>query len=100
MNGASGDVAGIFDDDPMCMQTTVSVSSHAAKNGSQLAGVDRRQPERVGVLGEGDGVAALGGAAAHLVGGELGVPQRDHGERDEPALAASPAHHSSIIQSL
>ena len=33
--GASGDVAGIFDDEPMCMHTTVCVSSHAAKNGSQ-----------------------------------------------------------------
>ena len=35
MNGASGDVAGIRDDDPMCMHTTVSVSWHAVKNGSQ-----------------------------------------------------------------
>src|SRR5437870_12044941 len=33
--GASFDVAGILDDDPMCMQTAVRVSSHAAKNGSQ-----------------------------------------------------------------
>ena len=33
--GASADVDGIFDDDPMCMHTTVSVSSHAARNGSQ-----------------------------------------------------------------
>src|SRR3954466_1063407 len=33
--GASADVDGIFEDDPMCMHTTVSVSSHAAKNGSQ-----------------------------------------------------------------
>ena len=33
--GASGDVAGICDDEPMCMHTTVCVSSHAAKNGSQ-----------------------------------------------------------------
>ena len=33
--GASADVDGIFDDEPMCMQTTVSVSSHAARNGSQ-----------------------------------------------------------------
>ena len=33
--GASPDVAGIFDDEPMCMHTTVPVSSHAAKNGSQ-----------------------------------------------------------------
>ena len=33
--GASGEAAGIFDDDPMCMATTVLVSAHAAKNGSQ-----------------------------------------------------------------
>ena len=33
--GASADVAGICDDDPMCMHTSVSVSAHAWKNGSQ-----------------------------------------------------------------
>src|SRR3954468_18369561 len=33
--GASFDVDGIFDDEPMCMLMTVPVSSHAAKNGSQ-----------------------------------------------------------------
>ena len=33
--GASADVAGIFELDPMCMQTTLRVSSHARKNGSQ-----------------------------------------------------------------
>src|SRR5579871_51844 len=33
--GASPDVAGIFDDEPMCMHTHVLVSSAAAKNGSQ-----------------------------------------------------------------
>src|ERR1700704_1376406 len=33
--GASGDAAGIFDDDPMCIATTVPVSAHVAKNGSQ-----------------------------------------------------------------
>ena len=32
--GASGDVAGMRDDEPMCMQMTVDVSSHAAMNGS------------------------------------------------------------------
>ena len=53
--------------------------------------MDRRQAERVRVLGEGDGVAALGRAAADLGGGQLGVPQRDHGERDEPALAVAGA---------
>src|SRR3984957_11057611 len=33
--GASADVAGIFDEEPMCMLTTVPVSAQAAKNGSQ-----------------------------------------------------------------
>src|SRR3977135_1129010 len=33
--GASGDAGGIFDDEPMCIATTVPVSAHAAKNGSQ-----------------------------------------------------------------
>src|SRR4051794_38718191 len=32
--GASPDVAGICDDEPMCMHTTVLVSWHAVKNGS------------------------------------------------------------------
>ena len=32
---APEDVAGIFDEEPMCMLTTVRVSSQAAKNGSQ-----------------------------------------------------------------
>ena len=35
MNGESGDVDGIFDDDPMCMLITVSVSTHAWNIGSQ-----------------------------------------------------------------
>src|ERR1700716_401520 len=33
--GASGETVSIFDDEPMCMQIAVSVSAHAAKNGSQ-----------------------------------------------------------------
>ncbi len=33
--GASGEVAGMRDDDPMCMLIVVCVSSQAAKNGSQ-----------------------------------------------------------------
>jgi len=31
MKGASGEVRGIFDDDPMCMHRVVVVSSQAAK---------------------------------------------------------------------
>ena len=33
--GASPEVAGIFDEEPMCMHTTVRVSEQAAKKGSQ-----------------------------------------------------------------
>jgi hypothetical protein len=33
--GASGEAAGIFDEEPMCMAITVPVSAHAWKNGSQ-----------------------------------------------------------------
>jgi hypothetical protein len=33
--GASPDVAGMRDDEPMCMLITVAVSAQAAKNGSQ-----------------------------------------------------------------
>jgi hypothetical protein len=33
--GASGDVLGILDPDPMCMQMTVPVSLQASKNGNQ-----------------------------------------------------------------
>src|SRR6476661_4312749 len=33
--GASPEVAGMRDEDPMCMLITVPVSSHTAKNGSQ-----------------------------------------------------------------
>ncbi len=33
--GASSDVEGIFEEDPMCMFTTVPVSAQAAKKGSQ-----------------------------------------------------------------
>ena len=34
-NGASGEVEGIFELDPICMFTMVLVSSHARKKGSQ-----------------------------------------------------------------
>ncbi len=47
--GASAEVAGILEDEPMCMQTTVPVSSAAAKKGSTaLPAVDARQYPRCG----------------------------------------------------
>jgi hypothetical protein len=41
--GASADVEGILDDEPMCMWMPVSVSSHAAEERFPVIGVDRRQ---------------------------------------------------------
>jgi len=35
--GASGDVEGIFDDEPMCIWMDTPCSAHAAKNGSQYS---------------------------------------------------------------
>src|SRR5207248_9165526 len=96
--GASFDVAGIFDDDPMCMQTAVRVSSHAAKNGSQYplwmlgrprcTGISLKQTAR-------DPRAALRlTSAAASSTSQRGM--RHSGIRWPPE---SP-HQSSIIQSL
>ena len=35
-SGASGQVVGMVEDEPMCMEIVESVSSQAARNGSQL----------------------------------------------------------------
>ena len=87
--GASSDVRGTVDDDPMCMQITVPVS---------VAGLDERQPVAVLVvdarqaevrrqLGERDRPHAPRRVASDLVGRELRVPQRHDAQRDEAAAA-------------
>src|SRR5262245_24077114 len=101
MNGESGDVDGILDDDPMCMHRVVSVSWSAAKNGSQkrpLSWTDGN-PSGYGFSENATAwlplpahrrTSAAASSASHsgtMVSGiSLPVP--------------SPAHHSSIIQSL
>ena len=89
--GASMAVIVICDDEPMCRQMTVPTSSQAWRNGSQWSLCQLGQAELLGVLGEGDGVAALLGHAAHLGGHELDVPDRRDGQRDHPArVGAAP----------
>ena len=44
--GASDDVVGAVDDDPTCRHTTVPVSSHAARNGSQYPVCSDGRPSR------------------------------------------------------
>ena len=84
--GASAAVMIICDDDPMCRQTTVPVSEQAGPERVPVVAVEARaSPRLLGVLGERDGVAALGRHPADLGGHELGVPDGGDGQRDEPA---------------
>ena len=54
-----------------------------------LARVDRRQPELGRDLAEAHRVHTARRVAAHLVGRELGVPERDDDQRDELAVAVA-----------
>ena len=67
----------------MCMHTTVWVSAARGEKRVPVAAVDAGQPQVRRDLGEADGMAAAGGVAAHLGGGQLGVPQRDDAQRHE-----------------
>src|ERR1700722_8037657 len=101
INGASGAVEGIRDDDPMCMQRIVDVSWQAANTGSQkrLGSCIDGKPSGYGFSG--NVIAKLPFAAhrrissAAAIGSQSGM--RVSGMRRP---RAGPAHHSSIIQSL
>ena len=96
--GASADVAGIRDDDPMCMQTTVSVSAQAAKNGSHAAPCTLGRPRCGGISLKHTActprAALRRTSAAASSASHSGT--RHSGIRRPPE---SP-HHSSTIQSL
>ncbi|MDQ1069827.1 hypothetical protein QFZ32_005267 [Streptomyces canus] len=72
------------------------------EEGVPVVGVDGGQAQVRGYLGEGDGANASGGVAADLRGGQLGVPERDQGERYEPALrvGAAPLLHHPVVVGL
>ena len=96
--GASAEVAGIFDDDPMCMHTTVPVSAHAAKNGSQSPVWMLGRPSTAGISlkhtarAPRDALRRTSAAASSASqSGMIGSGIR------RPALSP---HHSSTIQSL
>src|SRR3954468_13710925 len=96
--GASPDVAGICDDEPMCMHTTVLVSWHAMKNGSQA-------PEWI------DGNPSFGGISlkhtactprAALRRTSAAATSASHNGINVSGIRRPPLspHHSSTIQSL
>src|SRR5262249_16109139 len=101
MNGASGDVAGMREDDPMCMQTTVPVSSHAWNSGYQNLFLSCTDGIPSGCGFSENAIAKLPLSAhrrtssAHSCASHNGTIV--NGIRRP---LASPAHHSSIIQSL
>ncbi len=99
--GASSDVDGIFEDEPMCMLTTVSgLRAGGEERVPVVVGiVDGGKAEERGDLGEAHGPDAALGVAADLGGGQLGVPEGDEGEGDETAfgLGAPVVDHPVVV---
>ena len=96
--GASGPVAGIFDDDPTCMLTTVPVSSHARKNGSHSPEWIEGSP-RLGGISQNVTARTPRSALRRISSAASSASQSGtmiNGTRRPPE---SP-HHSSTIQSL
>ena len=96
--GASGEVAGICDDEPMCMQTTVWVSWHAAKKGSHWPVWMLGRPSFGGISLK--HTARTPRAALRWISAAAAsMSQRGIRQRGMRAPSLSP-HHSSTIQSL
>src|SRR6516164_9698385 len=99
MKGASGEVRGIFEDDPMCMHRVVAVSSHAANTRSHAPVCNDGKPRAWGLSGK---VTAKLPLAAHRQSSSVARSASQSGRmvngmsRPRPG----PAHHSSMIQSL
>src|SRR3954451_16376057 len=101
IGGASGDVAGIFDDDPMCMLMTVSVSSQARKNGSQKPSLECTDGRPRGVGFSVKATAWLPLSAQRRISSPAATgSHKGMMVRGMSFPLPSPPHHSSIIQSL
>ena len=96
--GASGEVAGMRDEDPMCMLMVTCASWQAAKNGSH-------SPEWIDGSPRWTGISLKHTArtprrvAADLGGGQLRAPQRHDDQRDEAAarVAAPLVDHPVVV---
>ena len=96
--GASAEVAGMRDDDPMCMHTTVPVSAHAAKNGSQYPEWIDGSPRCTGISLN----ATARTPRAALRRTSTAAASTDHNGIRQIGISRPPEspHHSSTIQSL
>ena len=98
-SGASSDVVGIDDDEPMCMVTTVSLSVQASHNGSHAPLCSDGWPSFAGFSV--NAIAKLPFAAQRRT--SAAASSASHSGTSVSGIRrprASPPHHSSIIQSL
>ena len=101
MKGASGDVAGMRDDEPMCMQRTELVSSHAANSGFQNPSLSCTEGSPSGYGFSVNVMAWLPfSAQRYTSSADSLASHRGTIVSGMSRPRASPAHHSSIIQSL
>ena len=98
--GASAEVDGIFEDEPMCMAMTVPVSSQARRKGSHSSVWMEGSPRCGGISREGRRRARPRAALRRTsAAASSRVPQRDEGERDQAAarLGAAPLLHHPVV---
>ena len=99
--GASPEVAGIRDDEPMCMQITVLVSWQTAMNGSHSPEWIDGRPRCGGISLKHTARAPRSALRDDLRGGQLGVPQRDDRQREELAVGvAAPLLDHPVVVGL
>src|SRR4249919_1333869 len=96
--GASADVEGIFDDEPMCMFTTTPVSAQAAKNGSHSPEWMEGSP-RYGGISE-KHVARTPRSALRRISSAASVASHSGMMMSGMRRPFDSPHHSSTIQSL
>ena len=87
--GASGEVAGICDDEPMCMHTTVSVSCAGREERVPVAAVDRLgRPSCGGISLKQTARTPRSALRRTSAAASVDVPQRDEAQRDQRAVAS------------
>src|SRR3954464_9096954 len=96
--GASFDVDGICDDEPMCMLMTVPVSLHAAKNGSQWSVCTLSRLSRGGISLK--HTARTPRAALRRTSSAASCASHNGMSVNGMSAPSESPHHSSTIQSL
>ena len=96
--GASAEVEGIFDDEPMCMLTVTPVSAQAAKNGSHSPEWIDGSPRKGGISEK--QVAVTPRAALRRISSAASCASHSGMMMSGMRRPPESPHHSSTIQSL